>query len=203
MITLGLTGVLGSGKSTVARLLKEQGLDVIDLDALAKDSLNWKETQDDIRAAFGDECVVDGVVDVVRLRGAAFNQGDALRKLEAIIHPRVRGEVKKRVETLRESGARAVVFDHPLLFETGFDKKMDKVVVVVADMETIKRRLEKRGMQADDIERRLSFQVPLAQKVASADYVINNNGTEEELEKEVDLFLERLTIWEEERNASY
>jgi dephospho-CoA kinase len=203
MITLGLTGVLGSGKSTVARLLKEQGLNVIDLDALAKDSLNWKETQDDIRATFGDECVVDGVVDVVRLRRAAFNQGDALRKLEAIIHPRVRGEAKKRIEALRERGARAVVFDHPLLFETGFDKKVDKVVVVVADMKTIKRRLKKRGMQADDVERRLSFQIPLAQKAASADYVINNNGTEEELQGEVSLLLEKLTSWEEERDASH
>ena len=203
MITLGLTGVLGSGKSTVARLLKERGLDVIDLDGLAKDSLNWKETQDDIRAAFGDEHVVGGIVDVAKLREAVFNEGNALRKLETIIHPRVGAEVKKRIEALIERGARAVVFDHPLLFEKGFDKKVDKVVVVTADMETIKRRLEKRGMQADDVERRLSFQIPLAQKVASADYVINNNGTEEELESEVSLFLERLTGWEEERNASY
>jgi dephospho-CoA kinase len=195
MITLGLTGVLGSGKSTVARLLEEQGLDVIDLDGLAKDSLNWKETQDDIRATFGSEFVPDGVVDIVNLRGAAFNQGDALRKLEAIM--------KKRIEALIESGARAVVFDHPLLFETGFDKKVDKVVVVAADMQTIKRRLKKRGMQADDVARRLSFQIPLSQKAASADYVINNNGTEEELQAEVGLFLEKLTIWEEERNASY
>jgi len=203
MIALGLTGVLGSGKSTVARLLKERGFDVIDLDGLAKESLDWKETQDDIRAAFGDEYVEGGIVDVERLRGAVFNEGNALRKLEAIIHPRVGAEVKKRIEALRERGARAVVFDHPLLFEKGFDKKVDKVVVVTANMETIKRRLEKRGMQADDVERRLSFQIPLAQKVASADYVINNNGTEEELEREVSLFLERLTSWEEERNASY
>jgi dephospho-CoA kinase len=203
MITLGLTGVLGSGKSTVARLLKERGLDVIDLDGLAKDSLNWKETQDDIRATFGEEYVVDGLVEIEKLRGAAFGQGDALRKLEAIIHPRVRGEVKKRLEALRERGARAVVFDHPLLFETGFDKKVDKVVVVTADMEAIKIRLKKRGMQADDVERRLSFQIPLSQKTASADYVINNNGTEEELQGEVSLFLEKLTSWEEKRNASY
>ena len=203
MIALGLTGVLGSGKSTVARLLKERGLDVIDLDGLAKESLSWKETQDDIGAAFGDEYVAGGNVDVEKLRGAVFSEGNALRKLEAIIHPRVGAEAKKRIEALRERGARAVVFDHPLLFEKGFDKKVDKVVVVTADMETIKRRLEKRGMQADDVERRLSFQIPLAQKVASADYVINNNGTEEELEREVSLFLERLTSWEEERNASY
>jgi dephospho-CoA kinase len=202
MITLGLTGVLGSGKSTVARLLKERGLDVIDLDGLAKDSLNWKETQGDIRATFGDEYVVNGLVDVVRLRGLAFDQGNQLRKLEGIIHPRVRGEVEKRIKALKEREARVVIFDHPLLFETGFDKKVDKVVVVVADMKTIKGRLEKRGMQADDVERRLSFQIPLTQKAASADYVINNNGTEEELEKEVGLFLEKLSSWEEERNAS-
>ena len=203
MITLGLTGVLGSGKSTAARLLKERGFDVIDLDSLAKDSLNWKETQDDIRATFGDEYVVDGIVDVVKLREIAFDRDDVLRKLEAIIHPRVRIEVKRRVEALQERGVRAVVFDHPLLFETGFDKKVDKVVVVTADMKTIKKRLKKRGMQAGDVERRLSFQIPLSQKAASADYVINNNGTEEELQKGVSLFLEKLTSWEEERDASH
>ena len=203
MITLGLTGVLGSGKSTVARLLKERGLDVIDLDSLAKDSLNWKETQDDIRAIFGDEYVVDGCVDVPKLREVAFNRDDTLRKLEAIIHPRVRDEVKKRVEALKEGGARAAVFDHPLLFEAGFDKKVDKVIVVAADMETIKRRLKKRGMQADDVERRLSFQIPLSQKAASADYVINNNATEEELQEEIGRFLGKLTSWEEERDASH
>ena len=203
MIFLGLTGVLGSGKSTTARLLKERGLDIIDLDALAKESLNWKETQNDIRSTFGDECVANGVVDITRLRGLAFSQGNDLRKLEAIIHPRVRNELEKRIEALKTKGVRAVIFDHPLLFETGFDKKVDKVVVVTADMETIRQRLMERGMQADDVERRLSFQIPLAQKVAAADYVINNNGTEEELKKEVDLFLEKLTSWEEERDASH
>jgi len=203
MIFLGLTGVIGSGKSTTARLLRERGIDVIDLDVLAKESLTWKETQDDIRKTFGEECVVNGLVDVVRLRGLAFNQGDDLRKLEQIIHPRVRQEVEKKIESLRQKGARAVVFDHPLLFEKGFDKKVDKVVVVAADMDVIRKRLAERGMQADDVERRLSFQTPLADKVARADYVINNNGTEQDLEKEIDKFLERLTSWEEGRNASH
>ncbi|HME42817.1 MAG TPA: dephospho-CoA kinase [Syntrophorhabdales bacterium] len=203
MMFLGLTGVLGSGKSTVARLLKERGLDVIDLDSLAKESLTWKETQDDIRATFGDEYVVGGAVDTARLRETAFNQSNALRKLEMIVHPRVREEMEKRIEALTKQGARAVVFDHPLLFETGFDKKVDKVVVVTADMKTIRRRLRERGMQADDVERRLDFQIPLEQKAARADYVIDNNGTAEELQREVDLFLEKLTGWEEERNASH
>ncbi len=202
MIFIGLTGVIGSGKSTAARLLKARGIDVIDLDALAKESLNWKETQDDIREVFGDECVADGVVDVAKLRDLAFNHGSDLRKLEEIIHPRVRAEVEKQIALLREKGRAAVVFDHPLLYETGFDKKVDKVVVVMADMTAIRRRLEGRGMQTDDVERRLSFQMPLEEKAARADYVINNNGTGEELEREIDRFLEKLTIWEEEKNAS-
>ena len=96
-----------------------------------------------------------------------------------------------------------MVFDHPLLFETGFDKKVDKVVVVTADVKTIQKRLKKRGMQADDIDRRLSFQIPLGQKAAKADHVINNKESEEMLEREVDLLLEKLTTWEEERNAPY
>jgi dephospho-CoA kinase len=202
MIFVGLTGVLGSGKSTVARLLQERGCDIIDIDGLARDSLNWKETQDDIREAFGTEYVVDGKVDVVKMRQQAFGQADQLKKLEAIIHPRVRAEVEKRLGALEEKGARVVIFDHPLLFESGFHEKVDKAVVVFADMETIRQRLKLRGMEADDVERRLSFQISLGEKAARADYVINNNGTEEALTREVDLFLERLRSWEEERDAS-
>ena len=203
MITIGLTGILGSGKSTAARLLKERGLDIVDMDALAKESLNRKETQFDIKAAFGDEYVVDGAVDVAKLRGLAFSQGNELRKLERIIHPRVRREVEKRTRAARKREARVLVFDHPLLFETGFHKKVDKVVVVTADLTRIKKRLKRRGMEADDVERRLSFQIPLAQKAPSADYVINNNGTEEALRKEINQFLEKLNSWEEEQNAPH
>ncbi|MBP1729728.1 MAG: coaE [Deltaproteobacteria bacterium] len=202
MIFVGLTGVLGSGKSTVARLLQERGCDIIDIDGLARDSLNWKETQDDIREAFGIEYVVDGKVDVVKMRELAFGQADQLKKLEAIIHPRVRAEVEKRLRALEEKGARVVIFDHPLLFESGFHEKVEKTVVVFADMETIRQRLKLRGMEADDVERRLSFQISLGEKAARADYVINNNGTEEALTREVHLFLERLRSWEEERDAS-
>jgi dephospho-CoA kinase len=202
MIFVGLTGVIGSGKSTVARLLQQRGCDVIDIDGLAKDSLNWKETQDDIREVFGTEYVVGGKVDVVKIRELVFGQADQLRKLEGIIHPRVRTEVEKRLRALEKKGARVVIFDHPLLFESGFNEKVNKTVVVFAEMETIRQRLNLRGMEPGDAERRLSFQISLDEKAARADYVINNNGTEEALTREVDLFLERLRSWEDERDAS-
>lgn len=202
MIFIGLTGVIGSGKSTVARLLQERGCDVIDIDGLAKDSLNWKETQDDIRGVFGTEYVVDGKVDVVKVRELVFGRADQLKKLEGIIHPRVRAEVDKRLHALEERGARVVIFDHPLLFESGFNEKVDKAVVVFADMKIIRERLKARGMDPEDVERRLSFQMSLAEKAARADYVINNNGTEEALKGEVDLLLTALRSWEDERDAS-
>ena len=119
-MVIGVTGILGSGKSTVTALLKDRGFPVIDLDALARDSLNWKETQSDIREAFGEEYVRDGRVDVEKLREAAFKKGESLRILESIVHPRIRQEVRKRLAALEEGGAPMVFIDHPLLFETGF-----------------------------------------------------------------------------------
>ena len=89
---------------------------------LARESLNWKETQDDIREAFGDEYVVMDRVDVERLRQTVFDERPNVRRLEAIIHPRVRQEVERRIVALEEEGVSAVVIDHPLLFEDGFSQ---------------------------------------------------------------------------------
>jgi len=202
MIIVGLTGILGSGKSTVAAALRKQGLAVIDFDALAKESLTWKETQDDIRKAFGDEYVVDGRVDVERLRQTVFMKDPDVRKLEAIIHPRVHEEVERRLIALEEKGAKAVIIEHPLLFEVGFHRPVDKIVVVSASDGLIRERLEKRGMKADDVERRLSFQIPLKEKEEKADYVINNNGAEDRLEKQIDSLVQEITKWEERGHAS-
>ena len=202
MIIVGLTGILGSGKSTVAAALRKRGLAVIGFDSLAKESLLWRQTQDDIRKAFGDEYVVDGRVDVERLRQTVFTKNPNVRKLEAIIHPRVHEEVERRLIALEEQGAKAVIIEHPLLFEVGFHRPVDKIVVVSAEDDLIRERLEKRGMKADDVERRLSFQIPLKEKEGKADYVINNNGAEDRLGEQIDSLVQRITKWEEIGHAS-
>ena len=202
MIIIGLTGILGSGKSTVAALLRGRGLHVIDFDALAKESLTWKETQDDIRDAFGDEYVVGDRVDVEKLRQTAFTKDPNVRKLEAIVHPRVRQEVERTLVALEEKGVKAVIIEHPLLFEVGFHRPVDKIVVVTAKEEVLRDRLEKRGMKGDDVARRFSFQIPLREKEEKADYVINNNGAENQLDAQIDSLVQRITKWEEIGHAS-
>jgi dephospho-CoA kinase len=202
MIIVGLTGIIGSGKSTVAALLKAHGLHVIDFDALAKESLTWKETQSDIRDAFGAEYIVDGKVDIGRLRQTVFATDPDLRRLEEIIHPRVRQEVERRLVALEKKGIKAVVIDHPLLFEVGFHRPVDRIVVVTGRAEVIRERLKKRGMKAEDIERRISFQVPLEEKEKQADHIIDNNGTENLLEGQVDSLVQKITEWEVLGHAS-
>jgi dephospho-CoA kinase len=192
MILIGLTGIMGSGKSTVAALLRRRGFEVVDLDAVAKDSLSRKETLEDIKDAFGPQYVASGHVDVEGLRKVAFG-GGRLRVLEAILHPRVTEEVRRIIAGLEEKGAPIVFIEHPLLFEVGFYRHLDVIVLVAAPMDVIRERLVKRGMDPDDIERRLSFQMPLEAKKKMAHYVIDNSGTEDMLEAQIDALLEKIT----------
>ncbi|MGA3173091.1 MAG: dephospho-CoA kinase [Syntrophorhabdales bacterium] len=192
MILIGLTGIMGSGKSTVAALLRRRGFEVVDLDAAAKDSLSRKEALEDIENAFGPGYVRAGRVDVERLRQAAFTSG-LLRVLEAIIHPRVREEVRRKIALLEEKGVLVVFIEHPLLFEVGFYRRLDKIVLVTAPMETIRERLRERGMEPGDIERRLSFQIPLEAKKKKADCIIDNSGTEDRLEAQIDALIDKIT----------
>ena len=192
MILIGLTGIMGSGKSTVAALLRRRGFEVIDLDAVAKDSLSRKETLEDIGDAFGPQYVASGHVDVEGLRKVAFS-GDRLRALEAILHPRIREEVRRIIGALEEKGTPIVFIEHPLLFEVGFYRRLDAIVLVAAPMDVIRERLVKRGMDPEDIERRLSFQMPLEKKKQMANYVIDNSGTEDMLEAQIDALLDKIT----------
>ena len=201
MIIVGLTGIIGSGKSTVAALLGKQGLPVIDFDALARMSLTWEETRVAIRDAFGLDYVLDDRVDVERLRQTVFAASRDLRRIEEIIHPLVAREVERQLVALEKEGARTAVIDHPLLFEVGFHRPVDKIVVVSARLEIIRERLKIRGMKSEDIERRISFQTPLEEKEKQADYIIDNNGAEDRLQGQVDSLIQQITKWEVTRTC--
>ncbi|HNQ45802.1 MAG TPA: dephospho-CoA kinase [Syntrophorhabdus sp.] len=196
MILVGITGIIGSGKTTVSNMLSQEGIPVIDLDRLGKEITDYDEVIRDIEEVFGTEYIANKKVDIVKLRTIAFVDVKTRKKLEAIIHPRVRAELWKKIEHYRDMGARVVVVDAPLLYETGMYKSMDKVVVVSADMDKIRERLKLRGMDEEDTDRRLPHQIPLADKEKMADYILYNNGLEEDLRKELKTLLLRIKEWE-------
>lgn len=196
MILVGITGIIGSGKSTVSRMLSQEGFPVIDLDGLGKEVTDYREVIGDIKEVFGAEYIVNNRADIAKLREIAFIDTETRRKLENIIHPRAGAELWKRIDELKTKGAPVVIVDAPLLYETGLYKKLDKVVVVSADMDKIKERLILRGMEEEDANRRLPHQIPLSEKEKIADYVLYNNGSEKDLRKELKALLLKIKEWE-------
>ena len=196
MILVGITGIIGSGKTTVSSMLSQEGIPVIDLDRLGKEVTDFEEVVGDIKEAFGADYVVNKKADIAKLREIAFVDTETRRKLENIIHPRAGAELWKRIERLKTEGASVVIVDAPLLYETGLHKLLDKVVVVSAEMDRIMERLKLRGMDEEDTNRRLPHQIPLSEKEKMADHVLYNNGTEEDLRKGLRALLIRIKEWE-------
>jgi len=196
MILVGITGIIGSGKTTVSSMLSQEGIPVINLDTLGKEVTDYEEVVRDIQEVFGVEFIVNNKADIAKLREIAFVDTETRKKLEGIIHPRAGSELWKRIDQFKAIGVPVVIVDAPLLFETGLYKKLDKVVVVSADMDKIKERLRLRGMEEEDANRRLPHQIPLAEKEKMADHVLYNNGTEEDLRKELKALLSRIKEWE-------
>ncbi|HOP85228.1 MAG TPA: dephospho-CoA kinase [Syntrophorhabdaceae bacterium] len=197
MIKIGITGIIGSGKTTVSNLLRSRGFKVIDLDSLAKNALEKKEIIEKIRSEFGEDVIIKGKVSPEKLKGIVFISKEKLKKLEGIIHPEVIKEISLQGEILKSRGEGIMIIDGPLIFEKGLHKELDKIIVVSAEQGLIKERLKQRGMDEKDIEARTSFQIPLSEKEKLADYVIYNNGTKKDLQTQVDLLIERIREWEE------
>ena len=180
MIVVGLTGGIASGKSTVAQMFKRFGAVVIDADGLARDVVRpgkpaWRE----IVRVFGDEVLNrNGSINRHALGQIVFHDRRKLRRLEQIIHPRVAREQQRRASRIaRRSPDAVIVYEVPLLFESGAHKRVDKTIVVTADRDTQVARLKQRnGMSKTEALRRIKAQMPLAEKVRRADVVLDGTG---------------------------
>lgn len=192
MIVLGLTGSIGMGKSTTARMFVDEGVPVHDSDE-AVHRLYSGIAAPLIEAAFPGT-VKDGVVDRTALAQKVLGNSDAIKRLETIVHPLVRADADAFLKRNREAGVAVVVLDIPLLFETGGRDRVDKVVVVTAPAEVQRTRvLARPGMSVDKFEAILARQVPDADKRRMADFIIDTGAGMEAARAAVRKILSQLT----------
>ncbi len=174
MLRVGLTGSIGMGKSTTADMFRAEGVAVLDSDQLVHELYKGPAAADIDRVFPG--VVVNGVVDRPRLAARVLYDPAALKRLEAIVHPMVWAERDALIEERRNQGDRIVVFDIPLLFETGAEKDFDVIVVVTAPEDVQKARvLARDGMTFEKFAAILSKQTPDSEKRARADFVVHTD----------------------------
>lgn len=200
MLVVGLTGGIGSGKSHVAGYFADLGARVIDADQLARDVVErGTDGFDEVVAAFGDSVLRNGDLDRHALAEIVFADKDAKRKLEEIIHPRVRRAFEESVNSLKAD--EVLIYEIPLLVEAGAGERFDFVITVESEIETRRERLKKRGMFPSQIEARIQAQASAEARIAVANYVILNNSSEDFLLREVEhLWEDVLPKWQREKS---
>ena len=189
MLVVGLTGGIGSGKSTVAQNFAELGALVIDADQLARMAIErGTDGFADVLLRFGDEVIRNGDIDRKKLAEIVFSDEGARKDLEGIIHPRVQALFAQAVADLDIDDI--LIYEIPLLVETGASEKFDYVITVESDIELRKARLLKKGLYISQIEKRMASQASEEARTAVADAVIRNDGDEDSLLRQVE------NLWE-------
>ncbi|MDI9332364.1 MAG: dephospho-CoA kinase [Alphaproteobacteria bacterium] len=177
---LGLTGGIGSGKSTVAAMLAERGAAIIDADAISRTTTAAGGLAvDAIRQQFGPHFITtEGALDRERMRALVFEDPGARQRLETIVHPLVAQETERQAQAAIDAGHRLLVFDVPLLAESKrWQGRVDKVLVVDCTPETqVRRVVERNGLTPDEVRRIIAAQTSREQRLAIADWVILNDG---------------------------
>jgi dephospho-CoA kinase len=186
MLVIGLTGGIGAGKSTVSRLLAEHGAVILDADVYAREVVEpGGPAYKGVVGRFGKDVLLpDGHIDRPALAAIVFADADALADLNAIVHPAVGAAIAER---LAEESAtdHAVILDVPLLVESGRSNTAGTIVVDCPPEEALRRAVA-RGLPEDDVRRRMANQVTREERLAKADFVVDNSGPESALPAEVD-----------------
>lgn len=188
MKIIGLTGGIGSGKSTVARSLQEHGFPIVDADLIAREIVEpGQPALAELAKEFGADILnADGSLDRGLLASRAFTNKDTTQRLNDITHPRINQRTQELFDEARENGAEAVIYDMPLLIDKGLHKDMDATIVVhAAEHVRLERLTTKRGLDVDDVRRRINAQIDDETRKQHADILLDNNGTEEDLTKQI------------------
>ena len=194
MDVYGLTGGIGSGKSTVAELLEDYGVPVVSADELSRVVVApGSEGLEAVIEAFGSEVVDDaGELDRRRMASIVFHDTERRRELEAILHPRIRDRFEQVLDALEKAGHEVAVYEVPLLFERNLQGEMKAVILVTAPMEDRVARVRARDdVTETEVRARIAAQMDEDAKRRRADYIVENNGNLDELRREVEFLMSR------------
>jgi len=194
---IGLTGSIASGKSTVAKMLKEYGLPIVDADVVARLVVEpGTPTLQKIVEAFGEEALTDdGTMNRQQIGAIIFHDEEKRTLLNSIIHPAIRQEMLRQRDEHLENGAKTVIMDIPLLFESQLQHFVEKILVVsVSEVTQLNRLMERNQLTEEEASARIASQLPLSVKELGADAVINNNGTIEETAEQLEDILRNWNV---------
>ena len=198
---VGLTGGIGTGKSTVSRKLREIGYPVIDLDVISREVIEYPEVIDELVRNFGNEILenqnnTSGKKSISRnkLRQTVFKEEKKVSVLNSIIHPPIVKEMRRQIEELRKS-YKTVFVEVQLLFEAKLEKEFDIIVLVYADKKTqLERVLKRDGRSEGEVQQIINAQMDMTEKRRLSNYIIENNGDSEMLDLEIEKFIKKLKI---------
>ena len=198
---VGLTGGIGTGKSTVSRKLRERGYPVIDLDVISREVIEYPEVIDELVRNFGSEILenqnnTSGKKSISRnkLRQTVFKEEKKVSVLNSIMHPPIVKEMRRQIEELRKS-YKTVFVEVQLLFEAKLEKEFDIIVLVYADKKTQLERVLKRDGRSDgEVQQIINAQMDMTEKRRQSNYIIENNGDSEMLDMEIEKFIKKLGI---------
>lgn len=189
---IGLTGGIASGKSTVSKILKELGAKIVDADVKAKEVFQREDVTEEIKNIFGNGVIgKNGELDRGKIKEIVFSNKEKLKKLNQLIHPKVEEELKKIKENANKNDI--IIFDIPLLFETGMNKYCDKIMLVFVNRETqIKRMIERDNISEELAIKIINSQMSLEEKLKKSEIHIENNGTMENLREKIEKIYKNL-----------
>ena len=198
---VGLTGGIGTGKSTVSRKLRERGYPVIDLDVISREVIEYPEVIDELVRNFGNEILenqnnTSGKKSISRnkLRQTVFKEEKKVSVLNSIMHPPIVKEMRRQIEELRKS-YKTVFVEVQLLFEAKLEKEFDIIVLVYADKKTqLERVLKRDGRSEEEVQQIINAQMDMTEKRRVSNYIIENNGDSEMLDLEIEKFIKKLGI---------
>ncbi|MBK5251055.1 MAG: dephospho-CoA kinase [Peptostreptococcaceae bacterium] len=193
-IIIGLTGGIGSGKTTVTELLLEKGFPVIDADKISREIMDEPKTGCEVVDCFGENIVdPDGKIDRRKLRKIVFEDESLLKELNKIFHEKIRNRINIDISSLKKDGKSVIFLDAPLLIENKLDKMVDEVWIVFCSIESqIERVMKRDNSSRKEIEQIIKRQMPLDEKLECANLVFKNDGSVLELKEKLESALQSL-----------